>query len=130
MIRLKKSGLRGDASNAMEEQTRESRPKRRIPIPRRRPVFVVVHRHNNSLFYKRIDERGYRLLTALDKGATLGRAIRSAFVAEPEPGRPRPGRPGRGRPGSTNAVAPEPDAALVREWFQTWTELGWFCKPQ
>jgi hypothetical protein len=133
MLRLKKIGLRGDASNAMEERMHESRLKRRSPIPRPRRVFIVVHRHENSLYYKRIDERGFRLLAALEKGATLDTAIKSAFAAEP--GRPRPGKPGRGRPGSTSARSQfdhssEPDSALIREWFETWTELGWFCKPR
>jgi hypothetical protein len=106
VIRLKKSGLRGDASNAMEEKTHEkSRPKRRIPIPRPRLTFVVVHRHDNSLYYKRIDQRGYRLLRDLAMGATLGKAIETAFADEPDP-------------------------RLVRELFETWTELGWFCKPR
>jgi Putative DNA-binding domain len=105
MMRLKKSGLRGDASNAMEERMHETRPKRRSPIPRRRRVFVVVHRHDNSLYYKRIDESAFRLLTSLRKGDPLGKAIKSAFAGRPDP-------------------------EQVRERFETWTELGWFCKPR
>jgi hypothetical protein len=104
VTRLKKSGLRGDASNAMEENATEKRQSgRRVPIPRAKQTFVVVHRYDNMLYYKRIDERGYRLLTSLGKGATLVKAIKSAFESEPDP-------------------------EVVREWFQTWTELGWFCK--
>jgi len=106
LIRLKKPGLRGEASNAVEENSPEkSRVKRRSPIPRPRETFVVVHRLDNSLFYKRIDRQAYRLLTSLNRGATLGKAIKSAF---------------------SDPRAPE----LIREWFKTWTELGWFCKRQ
>jgi hypothetical protein len=106
LLRLKKSGLRGEASNAVEESDHE-KPlrKRRIPIPRARETFLVVHRLNNTLYYKRIDPREYRLLTSLQRGQSLGKAIKSAF---------------------TDA----PDSAMIREWFQTWTELGWFCKPK
>jgi hypothetical protein len=106
LIRLKKPGLRGEASNAVEENSPEkSRVKGRSPIPRPRETFVVVHRLDNSLFYKRIDRHGYRLLTSLNRGDTLGKVIKSAFTDQPDP-------------------------ELIRQWFKTWTELGWFCKPQ
>jgi Putative DNA-binding domain len=105
VIRLKKDGLRGEASNAVEETLSENKKaKRRAQIPRPREVFVVVHRYNNSLYYRRIDRRAFAVLTALQKGATLGRAVDSAFSDQPDP-------------------------KLIRQWFQTWTELGWFCKP-
>jgi Putative DNA-binding domain len=106
VIRLKKNGLRGDASNAIEEDAqKEAQPKRRILIPRPKQTFVVVHRYENSLYYKRIEEPAYRLLDALGKGATLVKALESAFDSDPDP-------------------------KLVREWFETWTELGWFCKAR
>jgi len=106
LIRLKKTGLRGEASNAVEENELEKPArKRRTPIPRAKETFLVVHRLDNSLYYKRIDAREYRLLTSLQRGATLGKALKSAFTADPDP-------------------------ATIREWFQTWTELGWFCKPK
>jgi hypothetical protein len=106
LIRLKKPGLRGEASNAVEESSPDkSHRKPRSPIPLARETFVVVHRLDNSLFYKRIDGRAYRLLTSLDRGATLGKAIKSAFSDPPDP-------------------------ELIREWFKTWTELGWFCKRE
>ena len=105
IIRLKKPGQRGDASNAFEEVSPEKGKNKRLPpIPREKETFVVVHRVDNQLYYKRIDRRAYRLLSSLDRGVTLGRALRIAF-------------------------AKELDAALIRGWFQTWTELGWFCKP-
>jgi hypothetical protein len=105
MVRMKKPGQRGDASNAVEEISREkTKSKRRPQIPVARETFVVVHRLDNTLYYKRIDLRAYRLLTSLNRGSTLGKALKVAF-------------------------AREPDGDLIREWFQTWTELGWFCKP-
>ncbi len=104
LIRLKKRDLRKDASNAMEEQSPEkARVVRQPPIPRAKETFVVVHRVENMLYYKRIEERGYQLLTELDKGATLGKAIKAAFANSPDP-------------------------ELIRRWFESWTGLGWFCK--
>jgi hypothetical protein len=106
LIRLKKSGLRGEASNAIEENEPEKPIRnRKTPIPRAKETYIVVHRLDNSLYYKRIDAREYRLLTGLRSGQPLGRALKSAFADAPDP-------------------------AIVREWFQTWTELGWFCKPR
>jgi hypothetical protein len=105
IIKLKKSGLRGEASNAVEENELEkpARKKRTPPIPRLKETFVVIHRLDNSLYYKRIDVREYRLLTSLQRGQTLGKAIKAAFTDDP-------------------------DTALIQEWFKTWTEFGWFCK--
>jgi hypothetical protein len=104
VIKLKKSGLRGEASNAVEENELEKPARRRqVPIPRAKETHVVVHRLDNSLYYKRIDAREYRLLMSLGRGETLGKAIGLAFTDGP-------------------------DSGLIRRWFQTWTELGWFCK--
>jgi hypothetical protein len=107
LIQMKKTGLRGEASNAMSEsggrkQSRKRRPPRR---PRRQSVFVVVHRHDNSLYYKRLDPRAYRILLALHHGFTLQRALTKAF-------------------------GPDVDSNVIKEWFATWTELGWFCKAK
>lgn len=87
------------SKNAPEKPGR----KRRVRIPRPKQTFVVVHRHDNSRYYKRIEEQAYRLLNSLSKGTTLLKAIESAFESDPDP-------------------------ELVKEWFETWTELGWFCK--
>jgi hypothetical protein len=105
ILKLKKSGLRGEASNAVEENELENpKRQRRTPIPRPKETFVVVHRLDNSLYYKQIDPRECRLLISLQRGQTLGKAIKSAFEKE------------------------TPDSELIRQWFKTWTELGWFCK--
>jgi hypothetical protein len=104
IIRLKKTGLRGQASNAVQENELEKLTrKRRTPIPRAKETLIVVHRFDNSLYYKRIDPREYRLLTSLQRGDPLGKALKSAFSDHPDP-------------------------ELIREWFKTWTELGWFCR--
>ena len=90
---------------AFEEISPEkSKPKRRPPIPREKETFVVVHRLDNVLYYKRIDRRAFRLLAKPRSGGDAGcKALKVAF-------------------------ANEPVADLIREWFLTWTELGWFCK--
>jgi hypothetical protein len=104
VLQLKQDGLRGEASNAVEEVPGKEKPrKRRTLLPRRGRALVVVHRHDNALYYKRLDARAWRLLTALRDGKTLEKALNSA---------------------SKTGL----DAEIVKEWFQTWTALGWFCK--
>jgi hypothetical protein len=107
LIQLKKTGLRGEASNAMSESATRQRPRRRRALrrPRRQSVFVVVHRHDNSLYYKRVDPRAYRILLALAHGFTLQRAL-------------------------TKAYGPDVNAEDIKKWFTTWSELGWFCKSE
>ncbi len=96
-----RDALRNDASNAIDRGPRAA-SRKKVRRPRRRRVFVVVHRYDLRLFYKRVDPAAFQILEALAAGRTLARAVAAA---------------GRG-------VQPE----QVREWFATWMELGWFCK--
>ena len=97
----KRNALRGDASNTVDHGPR-GQARRRLPRPRRQRVFIVVHRYDERLFYKRVERLAFRMLEALAAGRTLAQAVAAA---------------GRG-------VKPE----QVRDWFATWMELGWFCR--
>ncbi|HVS52963.1 MAG TPA: DNA-binding domain-containing protein [Opitutaceae bacterium] len=97
----KRESLRGEASNAVDHGPRPSTAKR-VPAPRREKIFLVVHRHDERLYYKRIDRAAFRILEALGAGRTLAQAVAAA---------------GRGV-----------TAEQVREWFATGMELGWFCR--
>jgi hypothetical protein len=102
---LKKDAMRGEASNAMDESREDSAPKRRrARLPRRKDVFVVVHRHENSLYYKRLDRDAFKLLIELGRGRPLSKALAAALRGNPDP-------------------------TQVRGWFQNWAELGWLCQP-
>lgn len=98
----KRDALRREASNAVERPPRAG-SRQRVPRPRRRPVWIVVHRYDNRLYYKRVERSAFEMLEALAAGRTLTQAVAAA---------------GRG-------VKLE----QVREWFATWMELGWFCRP-
>jgi hypothetical protein len=102
LIALKKTdALRDDASNTMAG-TRRGPRQRRLAPPRPGRIHVVVHRHQNRLYYKRIEAPAYRILMALAGGKTLAQAVAAA-----------------GGP-----VMPE----QIRAWFATGMELGWFCR--
>jgi hypothetical protein len=96
--------LRGEASNAMDSAPKGSKLKK-VPLPKPENVFVAVHRHNNALYYKRLEPEAYALLTALRKGATLQTACARAF-----------------RRASPLVDWPK----KLQEWFQNWSALGWF----
>ena len=88
----------------------ENRKRARVTVRRsRKPVFLAVHRLENSVYFKRHDREAHALLLALRDGATLGAACETAFADSTE--------------------APEKCAAKIREWFSRWAEFGWFCEP-
>jgi hypothetical protein len=102
LIRVKRrNALRSEASNTPDAAASARRPTRRPAPPRPSRTCVAVHRHENRLYYKRLDPAAFRILAALSKGQTLSRAIAAA---------------GRGT-----------RAASVRGWFKAWMALGWFC---
>jgi hypothetical protein len=81
----------------------------RIPRLRRRSTWVVAHRVEHSVYYRRLQPEEFRTLTAIAKGTPLGEAIGLGFV---------------------DSRIPEPRRAeKIREWFATWAELGWICAP-
>lgn len=108
LIELKKAGgLRQEASNAMEQHG--GRMKARIArVLKTRVNYLAVHRHRNSVFYKRLEPAQYRLLTALRDGATLEAAC--------------------GR--LVGLKLPANLGQTIEQWFQSWARLGWFSKSQ
>jgi len=75
----------------------------------RKPVYLAVHRLENSVYFKRHDREAHTLLLALRGGATLEAACETAFADSKE--------------------SPEECAARIQEWFSRWAEFGWFCVP-
>lgn len=80
-----------------------------VPPIRRRPIRVAAHRVDQSVFYRRLAREEYLTLRALQAGLQLGEALAAGFAQS---------RASAGR-----------QAALVRQWFETWAELGWLCAP-
>jgi hypothetical protein len=110
-IALKKqaSALRSEASNAVEtpDEERSTDPTPRLKSPKRQRCFVAVHRQDNELYFKRLTQPEFTLLSNLRDGTTLARACDSAV----------------------HGADPKVDwSTRIHEWFQTWTRMGWFCK--
>ena len=87
----------------------DSRRRARVTVRRSsKPVFLAVHRLENSVYFKRHDREAHTLLLALRGGATLESACETAFADCTD--------------------APEKCTAKIREWFSRWAEFGWFCE--
>lgn len=107
IIAVKKhDALRAEASNAKTSAPKQTREKK-IPLPAREKTHVAVHRHANTLYYKRLTPESFALLSSLRKGATVAEACARAL----------------------KKADPKTDwAAQIKAWFQNWSSLGWFCK--
>ncbi len=104
LIRLKRNqGLRGEASNAMRPGRAGARRSRARHL-RSKPIFLAVHRHEETVYYKRLKPAQFRLLSAIQSGASLSEACESP------------------------AGFPEASPAQVGKWFETWAALAWFCE--
>ena len=72
------------------------------PLPRPRRIHVVVHRHQQSTYYKRISAHEFRFLEKLREGACLAEAL--------------------------TAVRASLGVRRARALLRQSAELGWFCR--
>ena len=91
--------VHGAASNAVTAPHHRA-TKRRTVARRKSPMFIAVHRFDESVYYRRIEPEAFRILTALQRGESIGTALDAGFE----------------------------DQASVAKWFAMWAELGWLCK--
>lgn len=111
---LKKRQVRDDASNA-SLALHVSR--RRAIMPPRRKTFLAIHRLNNQLFIKRLDAMGYAILCSIRDGATLAAALETALNTFQSVR-------------DVTAATAVRRARVIQQSFQTWAQLGWFCRPE
>ncbi len=106
VISVKKhEALRGEASQAMDSAPKGQKLNK-VPLPKREKVFVAVHRHQNAVYYQRLEPEAFTLLRALDQGVPLAAACARAF----------------------RRASPKIDwPAKLGKWFENWSALGWFC---
>jgi len=110
LLAIRKDDSDGEmASNAISERRKQTRARK---VARQKPqaVFLVVHRLDYSVYFKRIEAEAFLFLHALREGKTLSAAAVLAFQ-------------GRDIPESKLL-------GIVQSWFANWSSLGWFCRPQ
>jgi hypothetical protein len=106
LIHIRREGEEADiVSNAVTERIRSRPRRRRLPQPER--IFLAVHRAENSVYFKRIDQEAFTILCALRDGKRLSAAVDAVDWS--------------GRP-------PAEASAHVQQWFAYWSAQGWFCK--
>jgi len=106
-VKKQDSALRGEASNAVEAN-REAEREKKIRLPKPKTIYLAVHRHQDDLYYKRLEPAAFDILTRLRDGATIDQACAAAIAADD---------------------SSETDwAATIKKWFADWMELGWICK--
>jgi hypothetical protein len=96
-------------SNAVSSK-HAARSRKRFPGLRPSTTFLVVHRFDFSVYYKRVQPEAFRLLRAMENRVSLGEALDMAFAE--------------------SAATPAEQAGLIQTWFLNWSELGWFCKAE
>jgi hypothetical protein len=98
------------ASNAFEERRRKRKHARAVAKLKPGAIFLVVHRIDNSVYFRRIEVEEFAVLAALRQGKTLEKAVDAAF--------------------RKSVIPQDEQAASVQQWFQNWATLGWFCRPE
>jgi len=87
---------------------RKSRSVRRVAAMKPTPIHLAVHRQQFMVYYKRLQLEEYRMLLALQSGASLGAALESAFAA--------------------SRMAKQDRSTFLQQTFQTWATLGWISQ--
>ena len=93
-----------------ERRRNDESPMRKLParvLPKAKQTFVAVHRQNDSVYFKDLDAAAFVMLRQFQGGCTVSQAIENTNWEE------------RGV---------EEIGATVREYFENWASLGWFCK--
>jgi hypothetical protein len=97
------------ASNTFTER-RKRRRVRAVAKLKPAQIFLAVHRIDDSVYFRRLEQEDFAILTALQHGKTIGAAVEAAMRKSDLP--------------------PEEWPAKVQTCFQTWAALGWFCRPE
>jgi hypothetical protein len=108
LIELRNESGSSDASSNNASVARKKKHVRRVAMLEPQEIFLAIHRHENSVYYKRLSREDFILLKALLMGDTIGHAITMAFEGSPLPENER--------------------GAFLQEAFASWAALGWFTR--
>jgi hypothetical protein len=92
-------------SNAVTEKRKTSR-QGRFPKVDRSPTYLAVHRFENFVYYRRIEQEAFLLLSAIRDGNSIAQAIEKACLG--------------------SGLKPREQAVKIRDYFAHASELGWF----
>jgi hypothetical protein len=109
VLKLHKREKRQATEAGLKEDEVHAAPAK-LPRLRRRLTWVVAHRVDNCVYYRRLAREEFLTLDALRRGLSLAEALAAGFAESRLPESRR--------------------AAFVRDMFSTWAELGWVCAPE
>jgi hypothetical protein len=110
LLEIKKDDNDADfASNAVAERRKQAKVRAVEGLQPKR-VFLVVHRIDFSVYFRRIEREEHAMLSALRAGKSITAAIELAF--------------------RNSSISQFNRARYVRHCFETWAALGWFCEPR
>jgi hypothetical protein len=95
------------SSNAARQRQLRTRV-RHYAQPQPEPVYLAVHRYEESVYYKRLEIESYRMLQSLASGAPIKQAIVDAF--------------------KKSSMRKRDHVPAIEKWFAEWGALGWFYK--
>jgi len=108
LIELRSESGSSDASSNNASISRRTKHVRRVAMLEPEQIYLAVHRHQNSVYYKRLHAEDYRLLEALLAGQTIGAAIDAAF--------------------ESSTIVEDDRGAFLQQAFASWAALGWFVR--
>jgi len=108
LIELRSESGSSDSSSNNASVARKTRRVRRVAALAPEQIFLAIHRHQNSVYYKRLEREDYRLLESLLSGVAIGQAIDSAF--------------------EDSTIAEEERGPWLQQVFASWSSLGWFTR--
>jgi len=97
------------ASNAFNERHHRKRVSAVAKL-KPQPIFLAVHRMDDSVYFRRLQDEEFAILRALRAGKALNAAVESAL--------------------KKSLIPAEEQPSHVQHWFQTWSALGWFCRSE
>jgi hypothetical protein len=97
------------SSNVVMMDHSDSMPRKQLPLPKGKKVFLAVHRQENVVYFKRLKPEGFALLRALQQGQPLSQAIETSV--------------------NWSGKKLERVMEQLHDWFANWSQLGWFCRP-
>lgn len=109
LIAMRQDAGSSDTSINNATAVRKMSVVRRVAQVLPNPIWLAVHRQEFTVYYKRLRLEEYRMLTAIQSGASLGEVFATAF--------------------NESLMDETAQAALLQECFQQWAVLGWLCAP-
>ncbi len=95
------------ASEAGRAEEHEELAPMELGAMRAKQTWLAVHRVEYNVYFRRLVKEEFEILKAIECGKRLGEAIQAGL--------------------SETRIAERKQAAVLREWFQNWAELGWLC---